>query len=143
MQRNIFEHEHDLFRRTVRAFVAEEIAPRHAQWEKDGIVPREIWARAGAKGLLCMDVAEEHGGSGVADYRYHAIVNEELARAGASGTLFSIHTDIVAPYISKFGTPQQQKRWLPAMARGESIGAIAITEPDTGSDLASIRTTAV
>ncbi len=143
MERSIFQQEHELFRRSVRTFVKDEIVPRHAQWEKDGIVPRELWAKAGACGLLCMDVAKEYGGPGIADCRYHAIVNEELARAGATGALFSIHTDIVAPYISKYATPQQCKRWLPAMVRGESIGAIAITEPETGSDLSSLRTTAV
>ena len=143
MQRNIFESEHQVFRDSVRAFVENEILPFHARWEEDGIVPRDIWKKAGENGFLCMDVEEKYGGAGMADFRYDAIVIEEIARAGASGVYFSLHTDVVVPYISKYATEQQKQRWLPRMVSGECIGAIAMTEPGAGSDLAGIRTTAV
>ena len=143
MQRNIFESEHQVFRDSVRAFVENEILPFHARWEEEGMVPREIWKKAGGNGFLCMDVEEQYGGAGMADFRYDSIVIEEIARAGASGVYFSLHTDVVVPYISRYATEQQKQRWLPRMASGDCIGAIAMTEPGAGSDLAGIRTTAV
>jgi len=143
MQRNIFEPEHQVFRDSFRAFVANEILPFHSRWEEEGIVPREIWKKAGENGFLCMDVEEEYGGAGIPDFRYDSIVIEEIARAGASGVYFSLHTDVVVPYISRYATEQQKQRWLPKMVSGECIGALAMTEPGAGSDLAGIRTTAV
>ena len=141
--RPLLTDEHEAFRRTCRAFVEREIAPHHAQWEADGQVSREVWLRAGEQGLLCFDVAEEHGGPGVADFRYNTVLAEELTRAGASGPGFGVHTDIVVPYLSGLGTAEQQQRWLPGCVSGETITAIAMTEPDAGSDLQGIRTSAV
>jgi len=133
--------EHDAFRDTVRRFIADEITPHHAQWERDGQVPRALWRRAGELGLLCLTVPEAYGGAGV-DFGYAAIVTEEMARAGATGPLFYLHSDIVAPYLVKYGTEAQKQQWLPPMARGEVIAAIGMTEPGAGSDLASLRTRA-
>lgn len=133
--------EHREFRETVRRFIAEEITPKHAQWERDGQVPRALWRRAGELGLLCLTMPEEYGGAG-ADFSYSAIVTEEMARAGATGPLFYLHSDIVAPYLLHHGTEAQKREWLPAMARGEVIAAIGMTEPNAGSDLAAIRTQA-
>lgn len=130
------------YRETVRRFIAEEIAPYHQQWEKDGIVPRALWVKAGAIGLICPNLPEEYGGGG-ADFRFSAVVIDELARAGASGPAFPLHSDIIVPYIQHYGNAAQQKQWLPKMARGECIGAIAMTEPGAGSDLAGIATRAV
>jgi alkylation response protein AidB-like acyl-CoA dehydrogenase len=134
--------EHTAYRDTVKRFIAGEIAPFHLQWEKDGIVPRELWLKAGAVGLLCPNLPEEYGGGG-ADFMFSTIVIEELARAGASGPSFGLHSDIIVPYIQHYGSAAQKKQWLPKMARGEVIGAIAMTEPGAGSDLAGIATRAV
>jgi len=142
LPRDLFEPEHEIFRDSVRRFVAEEIAPQHEQWEKDGQVSREVWRKAGALGLLCCSMPEEYGGGG-ADKRYSVIVMEELARAGASGPGFTLHSEIVAPYILHYGSEEQKREWLPRMATGESIGAIAMTEPGTGSDLQGVRTRAL
>ena len=143
MKRKIFETEHSLFRTAFRAFVEREIVPFHADWERAGVVPRDIWAAAGRQGFLCMDVAPEYGGAGARDYRYNAIVGEELWRVGATGPGFVLHTDIVVPYLTRYGTPEQQRRWLPDCVSGACITAIAMTEPGAGSDLAAIRTTAL
>ena len=142
LQRKIFNEDHELFRDQVRKFVEREITPHHAQWEKDGIVPRSAWLKAGEAGLLCATMPEEYGGAGVDRY-YSTILMEEFARAGATGPGFSLHSDIVAPYIRTYGTEEQKRTWLPKMATGEVIGAIAMTEPGTGSDLQGVRTTAV
>jgi alkylation response protein AidB-like acyl-CoA dehydrogenase len=141
--REIFAEEHEAFRRTVRAFVEREIAPYHSEWERAGIVPRSLWTKAGEKGLLCFDVDEEYGGAGVVDFRYNMVLAEELTRAGAHGPGFSVHNDIIVPYLSSLGTPEQKRRWLPGCVSGETITAIAMTEPGAGSDLQGIRTTAV
>lgn len=133
--------EHRAFRDTVRRFVADEVAPHHAAWERDGQVPRALWRRAGELGLLCLTIPEAYGGAGV-DFGFSAIIVEEMARAGATGPLFYLHSDIVAPYLLHYGSEAQKREWLPRMARGEVIGAIGMTEPDAGSDLASIRTRA-
>jgi alkylation response protein AidB-like acyl-CoA dehydrogenase len=143
MTRDIFEPEHEDFRQTVRTFFEKEVVPNHEQWEKDGIVPRELWLKAGEAGLLCFDVAEEYGGPGIDDFRFNMIVSEEQTRTGASGPGFSVHTDIIVPYISSLGTDEQKQRWLPGCVTGELITAIAMTEPGAGSDLQGIRTTAV
>lgn len=126
------------FRATVRRFIAEEITPHHDQWERDGQVPPALWRRAGVLGLLCLPLPEAHGGAGVS-FGFAAIVTEEMARAGASGPLFYLHSDIVAPYILHYGTEAQKQRWLPPMTRGEVIAAIGMTEPGAGSDLAGMR----
>ena len=140
--RTLFTTEHNLFRDSVRRFIDKEIVPHHSQWEKDGIVPREVWKQAGAKGLLCCTVPEEYGGPS-GDFLHSAIVIEELARACASGPGFSLQTDIVTPYILHYGSEDQKKHWLPRMASGDVITAIAMTEPETGSDLQNIKTTAL
>ncbi len=142
LTRKIYNEDHQLFRDQVRRFIEREITPYHAQWEKDGIVPRSAWAKAGEAGLLCSTMPEEYGGAG-ADRYYSAILIEEFSRAGASGPGFSLHSDIVAPYILTYGTEEQKRTWLPKMAKGEIIGAIAMTEPGTGSDLQGVKTTAV
>jgi acyl-CoA dehydrogenase len=128
-------------RQTVRRFIDKEIAPHHAQWEREGQVPRALWTRAGELGLLCMELPESLGGSAV-DFRHSAVLVQELARGGYTGPLFYLHSDIVAPYLRHYGSLSQQQSWLPRMARGEVISAIAMTEPGTGSDLAAIRTRA-
>jgi len=143
MRANLLTDEHLMFRDAFRRFVEKEIVPYHAQWEKDGIVPRELWQKAGGVGFLCMDVDEAYGGLGVKDYRYNAIISEELVRVGASGPGFAVHTDMVVPYISQFGTEEQKQRWLPGLVAGETIAAIAMSEPNTGSDVAAVQTTAV
>ncbi len=133
--------EHDAFRATVRRFVQDEIAPRHASWERDGQVPKALWRRAGELGLLCLTMPEAYGGAGV-DFSYSAIVVEEMMRVGATGPLFYLHGDIIAPYLLHYGSEAQKQQWLPRLASGEVISAIGMTEPGAGSDLAGIRTRA-
>jgi alkylation response protein AidB-like acyl-CoA dehydrogenase len=142
-ERPILEPEHESFRQTVRSFLEKEVVPHHAQWEEDGVVPRELWTRAGEQGLLCFDVPEEYGGAGVTDFRYNMVLAEEMTRSGASGPGFPVHTDIIVPYLSGLGTDEQKRRWLPGCVSGETITAIAMTEPGAGSDLQGIRTAAV
>jgi alkylation response protein AidB-like acyl-CoA dehydrogenase len=142
MQRDIFETEHDAFRDTVRTFLAREAIPHHEQWEVDGQVDRAVWKAAGAAGLLGTDVPEEYGGGGVPDFRYNAVVTEEICRAGTTGLGFSLQNDVTAPYLLRLATEEQKRRWLPGFCSGEIITAIAMTEPGTGSDLQGIKTTA-
>lgn len=143
MQPHLLTDEHRMFQAAFRQFAERELKPFHAQWEKDGVVSREAWLKAGAQGFLCHDVPEEYGGAGVTDFRYSAIISEELVRAGTSGVGFNIHSDMVTPYILNFGTDEQKRRWLPRLASGEMIGAVAMSEPNTGSDLEGVRTTAI
>jgi alkylation response protein AidB-like acyl-CoA dehydrogenase len=140
---DLFTAEHEDFRKTVRAFFEREVVPHHDQWEKDGIVPRELWLKAGATGLLCFDVPEQHGGPGIDDFRFNVVLSEEQTRAGANGPGFSVHTDIIVPYLTALATEEQKQRWLPGCVSGETITAIAMTEPGAGSDLQGVRTTAV
>ncbi|MGE4277948.1 MAG: acyl-CoA dehydrogenase family protein [Magnetospirillum sp.] len=140
--RTVFNSEHEIFRDQVRRFVAEKITPFHAAWENDGVVPRDVWRQAGEMGLLCCNIPEEYGGGG-GDFGHSAVVIEELSRAQASGPGFSLHSDIVAPYILRYGSEEQKQKWLPRMGSGELVGAIAMTEPGTGSDLKAVRTRAV
>lgn len=142
IERSLFSEEHEMWRATVRRFVEKEIVPFHEKWEKDGVVPRELWLKAGAEGLLCCTVPERYGGPGL-DYLFDVVVFEELWRAGASGPGFLIHTDLVATYLMSFGTDEQKQQWLPKMVRGEAIGSLGMTEPHAGSDLKAIRTQAV
>ena len=143
MKRTIFDSDHEAFRDTVRSFCEKEIAPHHDQWEKDSIVPRDVWTKAGELGLLGFMMPEEHGGGGVDDFRYNAILTEEITRIGASGIGFVIQTDLVSGYLLSLATEEQKKRWFPTFCSGEMITAIAMTEPGTGSDLQGIKTTAV
>ncbi len=140
---SIYEQEHEDFRASVRTFLDKEVVPFHDQWETDGQVSREVWTKAGEAGLLCFDVDEEYGGAGVKDFRYNTVVAEEMARVGASGPGFPVHSDIIVPYISALGTDEQKRRWLPGLVSGEIISAIAMTEPGAGSDLQGIRTSAI
>src|SRR6476646_3635415 len=140
---DVYTSEHEDFRKTARTFYEREVVPHHDEWEKDGIVPRELWLKAGEAGLLCFDVPEEYDGPGVDDFRYNVILSEEQTRAGVSGPGFSVHTDIIVPYLTSIATDEQKQRWLPGTVSGEIITAIAMTEPGAGSDLQGIRTTAV
>ena len=142
--RRIFNEEHDAFRETLRQFFAEEVVPHHASWEADGHVSREVWLKAGELGLLGINCPEEHGGLG-ADILFAAVSWEEqmYAKGSPSGPGFSLHSDIVMPYLVHLGTDAQKDKYLPPMCRGEKILAIAMTEPGAGSDLAGVRTTAV
>lgn len=141
IDRTLFEEEHRLFRDNLRRFLAREVLPHHARWEEQGHVNREIWQRAGSEGFLCPTVPEVYGGSG-ADRLFSVAVIEEIAVAGASGLGWSLHSDVVAPYIVAYGTETQKNRYLPGMVRGDVVGAIAMTEPAAGSDLKGILTTA-
>jgi len=143
MQKQYLNDEHMMFQKAVRQFVEREVTPHHEQWEKDGIVSRDVWRKAGEQGFLCMDVPEEYGGMGESDYRYSAILSEEMSRAGAHGPAFVLHNELIVPYLMAFATDEQKARWLPKMATGECITAIAMTEPNTGSDLQGIKTTAI
>jgi len=143
MRRQIFTEEQDAFRDMVRAFIAKEITPYHEQWERDGIVSRDVWLAAGRAGLLGIHLDEKYGGGGQPDYRFYVILNEELARAGASGPMFQLHNDMIGPYLDRLCSPEQRDRWFPGYCTGELIAAIAMTEPGAGSDLQGIRTTAV
>jgi len=141
-KRTVYSPEHEMFRDQVRRFVAQEIVPFHAQWEEDGRVSRNAWLKAGVQGLLCATMPEEFGGAD-ADFLYSMIITEELARVGASGPGFSLHSDIVAPYLLHYGSNELKQEWLPRMVKGEAIGAIAMTEPGAGSDVQGIKTTAI
>lgn len=143
MDVRLLDEEHLLFQEAVRAFAQKEIAPYHEQWEKDGQISREAWLKAGEMGMLCMDFPEEYGGLGFKDFRYNAIVDEELVRIGATGPGFFLQNDVMAPYFTDFCTEEQKERWMPGMVSGELIAAIAMTEPGTGSDLANVKTTAI
>lgn len=141
-KRKLFNEEHEMFRDSVRKFIEKEIAPHHEQWEKDGVVPRDVWLKAGEAGMLCCTVPEEYGGLGL-DYLFDVIVFEEIARCGFTGPGFLIHCDLVATYVKSFGSEEQKKYWLPKMVSGEAIGSLGMTEPHAGSDLRNIRTKAV
>ncbi|MFI6476422.1 acyl-CoA dehydrogenase family protein [Nonomuraea sp. NPDC050663] len=143
MQRDLFEEEHLLFQETLREFMAREVAPHHGQWEKDGIVPREVWKKAGEIGMFGFGVGEEYGGSGITDFRYNSVIIEEIIKTGASGLGWGLHNDVVAPYLTELTNEEQKQRWLPGFVSGELITAIAMTEPGAGSDLQGIRTTAI
>jgi alkylation response protein AidB-like acyl-CoA dehydrogenase len=138
LPRTIFTADHDEFRKNVRRFLEEECVPHHARWEEQQHVDREIWRRAGELGLLCLTVPEEYGGMG-GDRLYSTVLMEEQSYAGVTGPGFAVHSDIVANYILNFGTEEQKHAWLPKMASGEAVGAIAMTEPGTGSDLQSVK----
>lgn len=139
--RELFGDEHQMFRETVRRFLDSHVSPHYAQWEKDGIVPREVWLAAGSLGLLCPTVPTEYGGGG-GDFLFSAVVTEEMARAGVTAPAFYLHSDIVAPYLVHHGTVEQKQRWLPPMCTGEVISALGISEPSGGSDVKNLRTTA-
>ena len=140
--RTLFSSEHELFRESVRKFFEQEAVPFHAQWEKDGHIDRALWNKAGEAGMLCSHIPEEYGGM-AADFLYSAVVIEEQARLGLTGVGFSLHSDIVAPYILHYGNEEQKQYYLPKLVSGELVTAIAMTEPGTGSDVQGVKTTAV
>ncbi|MFF5785902.1 acyl-CoA dehydrogenase family protein [Streptomyces sp. NPDC012693] len=142
MKRHLYTADHEAFRATVRTFLEKEVLPHYEQWEKDGVVSREVWLAAGRQGLLGLAVDEEYGGGGTPDFRYGAVLAEEFTRAGAPGLAIGLHNDIIGPYLTSLGTEEQKRRWLPGFCSGELITAIAMTEPGAGSDLQGIRTTA-
>ncbi len=143
MRNKILTEEHLMFKEAVETFLKKEALPHSEKWEKAGVVDRAIWTKAGAMGLLCMDMPEEYGGLGLKDFRYNAIVTEALATLGIDGPGFVLQNDVMAPYFEKYFTKAQKDKWLGGIVSGEIITAIAMTEPDTGSDLANIRTTAI
>jgi alkylation response protein AidB-like acyl-CoA dehydrogenase len=145
MRRELFESEHDMFRDSFRRFLEKEIVPRAEEFERAGIMDRSIFPKLGAAGFLGMDVPEEYGGGGVRDYRYNAVIAEEIAEAaiGGSGLGITLHNDVCLPYFLHVGDEEQKRRWLPGICSGELITAIAMTEPGIGSDLASMSTTAI
>jgi len=142
IERTLFTADHLAFRDSLRRFLAKEVAPFHEQWEDQGYVARDLWTKAGANGFLCMSLPEEYGGAG-ADLLYSAIQFEEMWAAGFTGVGWSLHSEIVAPYVLRYGTDAQKSRVLPKLATGELIGAIAMSEPAAGSDLQGIKTTAI
>ena len=142
IERTLFSADHEAFRDGFRRFMEREIAPHHAAWEEQGFVDRAVWNKAGANGFLCMTMPEQYGGAG-ADKLYSVVQMEELARCGYSGIGWGLHSEIVAPYILHYGTPEQKQRYLPRLASGELVGAIAMSEPAAGSDLQGIKATAL
>jgi len=145
MKRTIFESDHELFRETAREFIRREIVPNVTKWEGAGRVDKEMFRRAGSAGLLAMAVPEEHGGAGVSDFRFNVVIVEEMmaADAFASGMCITLHNDVVLPYFLELCGEEQKGRWYPGLVSGELMGAIAMTEPGAGSDLAGIQTTAI
>jgi alkylation response protein AidB-like acyl-CoA dehydrogenase len=141
--RSIFEAEHEAFRETVGTFLDKEAVPFHDHWEKDGVVDRQVWAKAGEQGLLGLQLPEEYGGGGTPDFRYNAVVGEEMTRRGIYGCAFPLFNDMIAPYLVSSANDEQAARWFPGLCAGTTVAAIAMTEPGAGSDLQGIRTTAV
>jgi acyl-CoA dehydrogenase len=139
-RRTAFREEHDLFREQIRRFFDRELIPHLARWEEEGIIDRGFWTKAGEAGLLCPTIPEQYGGPGL-DFGFNAVIDEELAYAGSTAGI-TLHSDIVADYILAYGSEEQKSHWLPRMVSGETVTAIAMTEPDAGSDLQGIRTTA-
>lgn len=142
IERTLFNADHEAFRDSFRRFVEKEITPFHDAWEEQGYVDREVWRKAGENGFLCMTMPEAYGGAG-ADKLYSVAQMEEIARAGVSGIGFGLHSEIVAPYILHYGTEEQKRKYLPLLASGEMVGAIAMSEPAAGSDLQGVKTTAI
>ncbi|MFD6859364.1 acyl-CoA dehydrogenase family protein [Rhodococcus sp. NPDC060090] len=145
MKRTHFESDHEAYRETVREFCAREVEPNYERWEEERLIDRSVYLAAGKAGILGLGVPEEFGGSGVTDYRFRQIVQEETARTNTTsfGATLALQDDIAIPYLLHLGTEEQKARWLPRMASGEIIGAIAMTEPGAGSDLQGVKTTAV
>ena len=142
IDRTLFTADHEAFRDSFRRFMDKEIAPHHERWEEQGYVDREVWNKAGANGFLCMTLPEQYGGAD-ADKLYSVVQMEELARGGFSGIGYGLHSEIVAPYILHYGSEAQKQKYLPLLASGEMIGAIAMSEPAAGSDLQGVKTTAI
>lgn len=142
IERTLFNADHEAFRDSFRRFMEKEIAPHHDAWEEQGYVDRAVWTKAGDNGFLCMCLPEAYGGS-EADKLYSVVQMEEIARAGFSGIGYGLHSEIVAPYILHYGTEAQKQKYLPKLASGEMVGAIAMSEPAAGSDLQGVKTSAI
>jgi acyl-CoA dehydrogenase len=142
VRRTVFGPDHEAFRSMIREFIAEEIVPVYPEWEERGRVPREFYKRLGELGVFGMEIPEEYGGAGETSFRFHAVLTEELCRAGVSLGGSSVHATLCLPYLLAYGTEEQKRRWLPPAVAGELMTAIAMTEPGTGSDLAGMTTTA-
>ncbi|MBC8099155.1 MAG: acyl-CoA dehydrogenase family protein, partial [Armatimonadetes bacterium] len=143
MIRDLYEEQHLAFGSAFKDFMQTEVAPHHAAWEAQGYVDRDLWLKAGARGFLAMDAEPAYGGQGLTDFRYNAILVETQARLFLSGPMFSLGTDVVIPYINHYANDEQKRRWLPKLISGQWISCIGMSEPETGSDLASIQTTAI
>jgi alkylation response protein AidB-like acyl-CoA dehydrogenase len=143
MEQQLYDPVHEEFRALCREFLQREAVPYHDKWEADGIVDRDVWRKAGAAGLLGTDVDEAYGGGGQRDFRFNAVLVEEIVAQGCSGLGFGLHNDVVAPYLTELCTPEQKQRWLPGFCSGDIVTAIAMSEPGAGSDLAGTRTSAV
>ena len=142
MQRRIFTEDHEAFRKTIRDFIAKEVTPVYHDWEKQGHPPREFYNRLGDLGVLGIEAPEEYGGGGVDDFTYSLVIAEETSAAGVTFGSYSVHSNLILPYLMEYGTQEQKERWIPGFCSGELMFAIAMTEPGTGSDLANIATTA-
>lgn len=145
MQRTIFDDDHEAYRDTVKAFLDRSVLPHYGDWERERLIPREVWLSAGESGLIGLDVAEEFGGPGMNDWRFRYVVSEEFGSASVASlsVAFAVQDDLVLPYLRELATDEQKQRWLPQMVTGERISAIAMSEPSAGSDLQGIKTTAV
>ena len=143
MARAIFDQEHEAFREAVGTFLDKEVVPFHDQWERDGIVDRDVWAKAGAHGLLGLQLDEKYGGGGTPDFRFNVVIGEEMTRRGVYGPAFTLFNDMIVPYLALSASDEQRQRWFPGLCSGETIAAIAMSEPGAGSDLQGIRTSAV
>lgn len=141
-ERNIFDPEHEIFRQSFRSFIEKHVVPRYEDFESKGFVSRDVWTAAGDAGFIGLDIDETYGGGGVSDFRFNAIIGEEVARAGAPGFAISLHNDVISPYL-KLMTDEQKRRYLPPFCRGQIVVAIAMTEPEAGSDLQGIRSSVV
>ena len=143
-KRAIFEPEHEDYRESYARFLQKEVVPHYAEWEREQLVPRELFTKCAEHGFLAMEVPEEYGGSGVADWRFNVVLAEEAVRSGVGDALAGpmLHSDVVVPYLMASATEEQKQRWLPGVAAGTKVLAIAMTEPGTGSDLAAIETKA-
>jgi acyl-CoA dehydrogenase len=142
VRRTVFNEDHEAFRRMIRTFIAEEVVPVYPQWEAQGYVPRDFYKRLGGLGIFGIEVPEEYGGAGERGFKFQAVITEELARAGVTFGGSSVHTALCLPYVLRYGTDEQKRRWLPSFVAGDMMFAIAMTEPGTGSDLAGMKTTA-
>jgi alkylation response protein AidB-like acyl-CoA dehydrogenase len=142
VDRSIFTDEHDAFRAMARSFFEKECAPYVQQWETDGVVDRDLWRKAGQVGLLGWEAPEEYGGSGIRDFRFNAIMTEEFIASGSAGFGFALHNDVMPPYLIDLTTDEQKARWLPGWVSGDIVTAVAMTEPEAGSDLKALRTVA-
>ncbi|MCZ7414411.1 MULTISPECIES: acyl-CoA dehydrogenase family protein [unclassified Streptomyces] len=142
MRRTVFNKDHEAFRQTIREFIAAEVVPHYPEWEQRGMVSRDLYRKLGELGVFGIEVPEEYGGAGETSFKFNAVISEECARAGVSFGGSNVHTALCLPYLLKYGTEEQLRRWMPAFVSGEMMTAIAMTEPGTGSDLAGMKTTA-